>query len=232
MNWQQFSVTLLVDGRPLRIALDDPEDEVQSHLVRGEFYEKEQLDYHRTLIPRQGKVLDLGGNIGNHAVYYAAVCRAELIVTVEPNERSWRLLRQTIEWNALNSIELVSGVAAGAGEAWASLDLTEANHHNLGGTSVRYCAEQQEGSVPVRTGDAILDGRAVDFVKIDVEGSELHVLAGLQSTINTHAPAIAIEVMPDARAAFGQWCVSNRYRVERTFHMYPGIMNYVCLPSK
>lgn len=229
MTSQQFSITLPLDGRPVRFALDDPHDEVQSHLVRGDFYEREQLDYHRTLIPRQGRVLDLGGNIGNHAAYYALVCHAELVVTVEPNERSWRLLQQTIEWNGLNSIELVPGVAAGAGEAWASLDLTEANHHNLGGASVSYHAEREEGSVAVRTADAILGGRAVDFIKIDVEGSELQVLAGLQLTINSHAPVIAIEVMPNTRAAFGQWCASNGYRIERTFQMYRGIMNYVCL---
>jgi FkbM family methyltransferase len=227
---QMFSVALCTDGEPVRFAVDDPADEIQSYLLRGVFYERDQLDYHQTLIPRKGRVLDLGANIGNHAVYYAVMCGAEIVVSVEPNERSWRLFRQTLDWNSIDSIELVSGIAAGAGEGWATLDQGEANRHNLGGTSVRYHLEPMEGSVPVRTGDAILAGRPVDFIKIDVEGSELKVLTGLQSTIDTHAPAIAVEVMPDCRDAFAKWCDSNAYRIERTFHMYRGIFNYVCLP--
>lgn len=225
-----FSADVCTNGEPVRFALDDPADEVQSYLLRGLFYERDQLDYHRTLIPRKGRVLDLGANIGNHAVYYAVVCGAELVVSVEPNERSWRLFNQTLEWNRIDRIELVSGVAAGAGEGWATLDQSEASRHNLGGTSVHFHLNEVEESVPVRTADSILAGRQVDFIKIDVEGAELKVLTGLQSTIDTHAPAIAVEVMPDCRAAFAKWCDANAYRIERTFHMYGGIMNYVCLP--
>lgn len=227
-----LSASLWVGEKSVRVALDDPGDEVQKYIVAGEFYEREQLDYHRSLIPRRGRILDLGANIGNHSVYYATVCAAESIIAVEPNERSWRLFRQTLDWNDLQSIDLVAGVAAGADEGWATLDQTEAEQHNLGGTSVSYHVNQLERSVPVKTGDAILGARAVDFIKIDVEGSEFEVLAGLQATFHINTPVLAIEVMSAGRAAFAQWCETNGYRIERTFQMYRGIMNHVCLPAR
>lgn len=227
-----FSVVIAAGGKPVRFALDDVEDEVQAYLVAGEFYEKAQLDYHGTLIPRGGRILDIGANIGNHSVYYAVVCNAESVISVEPNERACQLFRRTVEWNRLESVTLVCGVAAGAGDGWATLDDTEANHHNLGGTSVTYHLKQVEGGIPVRTGDAILEGQPVDFIKIDVEGSEFEVLTGLQSTIHAQCPVLSVEVMPKGRKDFWQWCDENDYRIERTFQMYRGIMTYVCLPRR
>jgi hypothetical protein len=128
-------------------------------------------------------------------------------------------------------VELHDRVAAGAGSGWAILDQIEAIHHNLGATTAHVTSEPTQGAVPVLTADDILDGRLVDFVKIDVEGAEMQVLTGLQRTIEMHRPAVAVEIMPESRIAFEDWCTANRYRIERTFHMYRGVLNYVCLPT-
>ena len=218
-------------GRQIRFALDDPEDEIQRYILNGEFYECDQLAVHQTLIPRRSRILDLGANVGNHSIYYALVCEAESVVAVEPNSRACRLFSQTLKWNRIDTIDFHASVAVGAGNGWAVLDQTEALHHNLGGTSITVVSDQCQDSIPVLTGDAILDGREVDFIKIDVEGSELQALVGLQRTIYMQAPVLAVEVMPANRSAFFDWCDAQRYRVERTFQMYRGIMNYICLPS-
>jgi FkbM family methyltransferase len=226
-----LSATIEVGSLPIRFALDDPADEVQRHIFAGDFYERDQLEFHRTVIPRNGRILDLGANIGNHSVYYSEICNAEMVVSVEPSARACRLLQQTLEWNKLDRIDFVPEVAVGAGDGWGLLDEHEADHHNLGGTSVKYVLTEASGMVPVRTGDAILGDRQVDFIKIDVEGSELQVLTGLQSTIHSQSPVIAVEVMAASKPAFFRWCERTGYRIERTFQMYRGIMNYVCFPS-
>jgi len=223
-------VTVHASGRDIRFALDDPMDEIQRVLVGGSFYEHDQLEVHRGLIPRHGRVLDLGANVGNHAVFYAAVCEAELVVAVEPARRAWRLLKKTVKDNALCAIELHTGVAAGAGSGWALIDARESYAHNLGGTSVKIITETAPGAIPVQTGDDILAGRSVDFVKIDVEGSEMQALTGLQRTVDVCRPVVAVEVAPVCRDDFTEWCANNRYRIERSFQMYRGIWTYVCLP--
>ena len=40
--------------------------------------------------------------------------------------------------------------------------------------------------------DSILDGRACDYIKFDVEGSEAQALQGCRQTIATHAPALLV----------------------------------------
>ena len=226
-----FPATIQVSGRRVRFALDDAQDEVQRHILEGDFYEREQLDVHRTLIPRDGRILDIGGNIGNHSVYYAIVCNAATVVSIEPNERAWKLFRQTLAWNELPSIELIEAIAAGDSNGWAIMQEPAEACHNLGGTIAEAVGERVTGSVPVRRVDALLDGRRVDFIKIDVEGQELSVLRGLQETISSQNPIIAAEVTADNRRSFFEWCDRNEYRVERTFQMYRGVLNYICLPS-
>jgi len=226
-----FSAAVQAAGREVDFALDDPIDEVQRYILGGEFYELEQLDYHRSLIPRRGRVLDVGANIGNHSVYYAVVCEAELVVAIEPARRASRLFDRTLEQNELPGIELHAATAAGAGNGWAMLDQTQAIHHNLGGTSAHIIPKRVPGAVPVRTADDLLDGRQIDFVKIDVEGAEMQVLTGLQQTIDRDRPILAVEIMPDSRTAFAEWCGVNRYRIERTFQMYRNVLNYICVPA-
>src|SRR6185295_8243062 len=43
----------------------------------------------------------------------------------------------------------------------------------------------------------------VDFIKLDVEGAELHVVRGLLETLATHQPIVAIEVYRDWTRDFG-----------------------------
>lgn len=226
-----FASGIEAGGREISFALDDPLDEIQRYILAGEFYEREQLEYHRSLIPRAGRILDVGANIGNHSVFYAVECGAELVIAIEPTRRAARAFRETITVNALTNVELHDRVAAGAGSGWAILDQIEAIHHNLGATSAHVTSEPTPGAVPVLTADDILDGRLVDFVKIDVEGAEMQVLTGLQRTIETYRPAVAVEIMPESRTAFEDWCSANRYRIERTFHMYRGVLNYICVPT-
>ena len=222
---------LRYEGHQAKFLLDDPLDEVQRHIVEGQFYELEQLVYHRSLIPRHGRILDVGANIGNHTIFYALICRAELVVAVEPNKRASDLLQETIRLNAMEkSVELAAGMALGDVEGWGVLDQQEALHHNLGGVSIKAAGAEEGGRIPIRTGDAILKGRSVDFVKIDVEGNELAVLAGLKATIDIYRPNIAVEIVEANRRQLSTWCSANEYRIERTFQMYRGIINYICIP--
>jgi FkbM family methyltransferase len=230
LGYPIFLASVADAGREVSFALDDPIDEIQRYILKGEFYERGQLDYHSSLIPRGGRVLDVGANIGNHSVYYALVCEAELVVSIEPARRASRLFKRTLEQNALTGIELHAATAAGAGSGWAMLDQTQAIHHNLGGTSIEIVAKRVPGAVRVCTADELLDGRAVDFVKIDVEGAEMDVLIGLQQTFDLYRPIVAVEIMPASRRSFATWCADNGYRIERTFQMYRNVLNYVCVP--
>jgi FkbM family methyltransferase len=229
MGYPIFSASVAAGDRHVIFALDDPLDEIQRIILKGLFYEREQLDYHRSLIPHHGRVLDVGANLGNHSTYYAMVCEAELVIAIEPARRAVRLFEATLHQNDLPNIELHPATAAGAGTGWAILDHSEAIQHNLGGTAIKVVPKQLTGSIRVLPADEIIGERPIDFIKIDVEGTEMQVLTGLQRTVDRDRPVIAVEIMPESRSAFAQWCDVNNYRIERTFQMYRNILNFVCV---
>jgi len=83
-------------GRHFRMAVSDPLDVVQKHHVSGMFYELEELEYLRTLIPPRAVVADVGANVGNHAIYFSQICRAARVTAFEVNESAIALLRRNV----------------------------------------------------------------------------------------------------------------------------------------
>lgn len=220
------------EGADLFFDLDDEADEVQRYLLRGAFYEAGILDCHRSLIPKQGRVVDGGANIGNHSVFYAKVCGAERVLAVEPNPRALRLLRRNIALNGLSETVEVAPVGLGAGEGWGRLDQHEALHHNLGGVSIQPLSHMPPtNGVKIVAGDTLLGDGGVDFIKLDIEGGEMEALDGLKETIGRHAPVISVEIMDKNRSHFSAWLEQNRYRIERSFIMYRNIINFICLKT-
>jgi len=147
-------------------------------------------------------VVDLGGNIGLAALYFAGHYPDAKIFTVEPNESSHRLLSHN-----LNSL-----VAAGRCEV---LKAGVWSHETqLGGGMLapdRFSAFQiQEISDSASTDNsirglplpAILEASGfprVDLLKIDIEGAEVKVFDGNLDWLD-RVGAIAIEFHDDSRA--------------------------------
>lgn len=219
-----------VRGRAITFAIDNPDDLVQRVLTRGRVYEAHLLSSHADLIYRGCTVLDIGSNVGNHAVYYAR-CGARRVYAFEPNPRANRLLRTTVSINDLERIDLThADLAIGARPGELFVDTPVAS--NLGKT--RMVAEgvaTSEVKVHVaRIDDLTLDGR-IAFVKVDVEGMELDVLEGAAETIARHRPALGIEVDNENIGRFWDWAEEHRYHVVRAVRDYPANINYVCVPK-
>lgn len=82
-------------------------------------------------------------------------------------------------------------------------DHPEHGGHNFtiyNGTQVK--KDQYVVNVPCRTIDSF-NFEDVDAIKIDVEGSELFVIEGAQSTISKYRPSVQVEIVPDQCARYG-----------------------------
>jgi hypothetical protein len=104
---------------------------------------------------------------------------------------------------------LGSAVGAGVGKLRAVASVTA----GLGAT---HLVPDPAGDVAVAPLDQLVDGR-VDFIKIDVEGMEMEVLAGARRLIATQHPALYVEVVDARTAEFMAWVDGNDYRVEKLF---------------
>jgi len=139
-------------------------------------------------------LLDVGANYGHFTMAAAAAVGSKgSVISVEPNPTAHARLVSHVALNGLEHVQTEQmGLSNEPGELILSVPLI-----NSGEAS--FASSQYENVrrvvCPVRTGDSLLEGRNVDFIKIDVEGYELNVLKGLQDTLNRCSPIILTEVV-------------------------------------
>lgn len=165
-------------------------DYVQRHiLLTGSFYESRQLAEIRPLIASDAVVVDAGGNIGNHALFFSMICGAAEVISFEPLKTIFPLLERNVALNGLTNIRCINA-ALGAGPGGATLSRFQAA--NTGGSGFDLGAGTD---YPVTTIDALGLSR-LDFFKIDVEGNHLPLLEGARETLSRLRPPVWIELRP------------------------------------
>lgn len=167
-------------------------DQIQAYVVEAmNFYEANALKKTARYIGRDSVVLDAGANIGNHMIYFAHILGAAKVISVEIMRQTFELLSRNVELNGLTNVTLHNvGLGATAGKA----DLFSQSLSNLGATTMR---AGETGFYDLVTIDSLALDK-VDFIKIDVEGMHLDVLAGARETLRRHRPYVWLELRPRA----------------------------------
>ena len=171
-------------------------------------YELDELQLvRRELGARKGSwALDVGANVGHHALFLASFC--ERVHAFEPFPGVAAAIREKM---ALNQIDHIQVHTVGLSDANAELPYFAPADRNVGnGTFVSALAPggclAPSAVLSVRQGDRYLDLLALprlDLIKIDVEGFELHVLAGLRATLERYRPYVMLEMCDAARMLLG-----------------------------
>lgn len=170
--------------------------------VLGSFEPNELVFMQAALAPGM-VVVDGGANDGLFSLFAARRVQANgLVLAVEPSTREFARLTANVELNDLSNVRLVR-VALGShvGEAMLAVaEAGEAGMNALGSEvsssspAVRTDARE---NVPLTTIDALIDRfelRRLDFIKLDIEGSEVDALAGALAAISRFRPTILLEV--------------------------------------
>jgi FkbM family methyltransferase len=223
---------VVFEGRTAQFRIVNPRDYIQGHHAHGLFYEQAQLLAHRDLIPIGGTILDVGSNIGNHAIFYALHTFARYIYVFEPNIVAREILSRNIAANPDRRGDIRTDhahFAIGAGTHKVRAAATPQN--NLGATSFETWDGSGAGGVDCRPLDQLSFLGPISFLKIDVEGMELDVLLGAAELIARHRPSIAIEVQSSNEPAFGRWLATSNYIIVRVFIDYLGSRNFLVVPA-
>lgn len=148
----------------------------------------------RDFVSRDSVVLDIGGNIGALATAFSKMAPDGRVYTFEPNPEMWAVLHETLSVNAARNVAVVPLACYSD-----SLKL------------VKFYSDQSFYKARSRVGEELAGARAFDvmtvgvddfcaknslvpaFVKIDVEGAEIHVLRSACATIERYRPAIVFE---------------------------------------
>ena len=216
--------SVIVDDRLMQFLVRNKDDYIQAHHLRGKLYAEDELRRIGAAY-RGGTFLDIGANVGNHAIAAARLMNAPKVIAFEPNPEAFRILRCNIALNDLAGViqHVPFGLSDHDGHARAQ---SPEHGRNLGGTRL----VEGEGDIELRQGDAFCAHEDVGFIKIDVEGAEMAVLGGLKETIARHRPPMLVEVDDRNRAAFDRFCEEFAYQVVERFRVYDGNENFIIRP--
>lgn len=222
--------TVILD-QPIQFFITNPRDSIQKHHARGTFYETEELEIIRQWCPPGAVFCDIGANIGNHALYALKFLHPAKVILFEPNPEVIRILLTNLGLNGVLDRCDVTNLGIGLSDVPAENRAISAPRGNLGGGRIVE-SDQADGGIPLRRGDDVLQDMAPTFLKIDVEGMELAVLAGLSDTIARHRPTIFIEVDQVNRAAFLDWLAAQNYAVKARYRRYRANENFLIVPRR
>jgi FkbM family methyltransferase len=181
-------------------------DYIDDHILAYGAYEKDILyfmrDYIRARKAPDAVFLDVGACEGQHSLFMSRLVKE--VHAFEPFPPAASRCRELINLNEFTNIQLHE---VGLGEHEASVPFRAPDEANMGGGRFLTQAEPgsagSTGALRIVVGDKWLEQSGVsrvELVKIDVEGYEEHVLAGLATTLRRDHPVVVLEV---ARPPFG-----------------------------
>lgn len=215
------------DAHALLFFVANERDLIQKQHAAGRVYEEEELRLIARFVRSHSTIVDIGANVGNHAIYFDRVLRAARTIVFEPNPVAANVLVLNALLNRANSIDF-SRLRYALGDHPGRAKIVVPWGDNLGAAEV---VAEEAGAVPVARGDDVLEDLAVDFIKIDVEGMELAVLRGLENTIRRCRPCMFVEVRDGARPEFDRLVVALGYAVVASYRRYELLENVVIVPQ-
>jgi FkbM family methyltransferase len=171
-----------------------PRDVVGQSIIADGLYERAYLMGLMTLIAPadRGVVLDIGANIGNHSLFFAR--HFERVIAFEPNPVVNLILRANCLHARVDNVEVVDVALSDSNGTARFVEPFD----NSGGASLMGTARNgpsREWQVSTVRGDDFLKdcSARVALVKVDVEGAEALVLAGMIGVLTRDHPLVVFE---------------------------------------
>lgn len=193
---QVREVALDIGGRAYVLASDDTY--LDAHI--GGF-DPEMVKLFRAVASGSEAILDVGANIGCAALLFGGL--SKVVHAFEPSPSTFAFLQRNV---ARSGLKNVFAHNCGLGDERGESQLTYSPTNRSGA----YVSDQTQASsghivetIRLRRMDEVVSSLSipkVDFIKIDVEGFEAHVLRGGEATLATCKPTVVLEL--------NHWCLN------------------------
>jgi FkbM family methyltransferase len=199
---QDYVLDAEIDNRRIRL-LHCTSDTIGREAWLFGYYDRLVLSFIRDLMEQlkhaqktRMAFYDIGANIGNHTIFLADLF--DHVYCFEPNPKALEILKTNV-----GSLDQVQIFPIGLSNEDAELSFATGSATNLGNAHIVTAEEMTEprAKISVRNGDQLIrkeDLLPPMLMKIDVEGHEPEVIAGLQTTIERHTPVIVMEILARA----------------------------------
>jgi FkbM family methyltransferase len=200
-------------------------DHIASTIANSKmFYEWQLLGALSDYLQPGDYVVDVGANIGNHTLYFAAICEAE-VLAFEPLALAAEVLQLNVEQNFLDDRVEIRRKALGQFTARAKL--SRFDPENVGASAF---ALSPEGEYRVSALDLERIERKVSLIKVDAEGMDVAVLRGAADLIARDRPILVCEAATAAeQTSLEQFASEIGYSFVAQFNATP---TYIMAPAR
>src|SRR5262249_4822558 len=151
------------------------------------------------LLQRPQRIVEVGVLLGNHTAFFLKTFAPQHVTLIDADPANINFMRRSAAFN------LAPGPAPEVVIQCAYVGGRAADAVTFAG-----------GRVPQRSlGDLVNGG--VDFLKIDVDGGEVALLAGAAAVIEAHRPSVMIETTPTTFEPVKTWFAERRYDLRKVF---------------
>jgi len=194
----------ITDGRTFHIGPDC----IYWPIYMGLEFEPEATSIVRKLVRPGDKVVDAGANYGWYTTLFAQLAgRSGHVYAFEPVPTTHQRLVEHIQLNDLEDCVTALSSALGTERGKAAIHIFESLSHSRSSLSRLEEDSFKTIHVPIVDLDTYLETQGenkIDFLKCDVEGSELLVFKGAHKLLKSDdAPSILVELNGETSEAFG-----------------------------
>ncbi|MCR4328838.1 MAG: FkbM family methyltransferase [Patescibacteria group bacterium] len=165
-------------------------------------WEKDTTDVIKSKFHRGGVFVDVGSDIGYYTCL-AAQLGAGHIYAIEPNPHTRMLLEKNIAVNGFKNITIVGKAASD--KSGEEKFYTHGAHSTLGYNYNKNTSERTTITVETMPLDVVVGDGTVNFIKMDIEGSEPKALRGMRKLLERNKQVqIITEFAPQLMALAGE----------------------------
>jgi len=185
-------------------------------------YEHSEIQMIKKFLRKDSVILDIGANIGWYCLNLAGILSRGKILSFEPVEKTFIMLRRNIQLNKFENIKIFNfGFSDKTETLTFFYDPTQS-----GASSLRNLHGKRE-KVKVECKVKKLDDFTakqklahIDFIKCDVEGAEKYVVEGGLQTLIKYKPVVFLELLR-------KWAAKFNYHPNEVIEILKGI-GYQC----
>ncbi|MEM2703353.1 MAG: FkbM family methyltransferase [Candidatus Bathyarchaeia archaeon] len=160
---------------------------------------------------REGDVfIDAGAHIGKYTLLAAKITgNSGMVVSIEPHPKNFDAIAESVKLNMFKNVILVNAALWSEETTLRLYEGNVAERHSLVKPSEKYII------VRTRSLDSIIEELnpiKIDWVKIDVVGSELEVLKGMNVVLSNYKPRLVAEVWNENLKDFISFLSDKNYK--------------------
>jgi FkbM family methyltransferase len=183
----------------------NPTEHIQQQLFWYGCYEKELGDLLKKMLRPNDVFIDIGANIGYFSLLSATVSPSVKVISFEPVKDLFQKMNENLSINGSKNIVAIN---AAIGEMNEQRELYLSTPDNLGMSSFHqpenYSGRKEKVEVIAFDDWFKTSGLTkIDLIKLDVEGSELAALKGMNAVLEKQKPALIVEINPQTLSLFG-----------------------------